>query len=51
MLQIVILLVGLGLIVAGVALWSVPSAFVVAGLGVTGFALLWDDGKPRGDAR
>lgn len=34
------LLVGLGLVVAGVALWSTPAALIVAGLGTVALAVL-----------
>jgi len=35
-------LLGFGLVVAGVALLSVPAAFIVAGLGLLGWAWLAD---------
>lgn len=35
-----IILIGLGLVVAGVALWSVPAALVVAGVGLVLFGLI-----------
>lgn len=36
----ILMLIGLGLIVTGVALWSTPSAFIVAGVGVIAFGVL-----------
>lgn len=35
----VLVLMGLGLVVAGVAMWSIPAALVVAGVGLAGFGL------------
>lgn len=44
MLQLVLLAVGVLVLVAGVALVSVPAALIVAGAAVTLHALLWDFG-------
>ena len=37
----VVLIIGLALIVTGVALWIVPLAFLVAGAGVAGLGVLF----------
>lgn len=45
--QLLLLIVGAALVVAGVALVSAPAAFIVGGLAVSAFALLWDFGGSR----
>lgn len=52
----VLLFLGCACIVAGVAMWSIPAAFIVAGLALIGFGLLIgkkmaDDGTPEKPAQ
>lgn len=41
-LQLIVLVLGALLAIAGVALVSVPASLIVAGIGTATFALLWD---------
>lgn len=44
-----IFLLGLALLIVGVAQWSVPAAFVTAGLGIATFAAAVEyNGRPSG---
>ncbi|MBK6347258.1 MAG: hypothetical protein IPF68_15250 [Bacteroidales bacterium] len=42
MIQLILLAVGLLSVIVGAALLSIPAAFIVGGLAVSAFALLWD---------
>ena len=42
MIQLILLAVGLLSVITGAALLSIPAAFIVGGLAVSAFALLWD---------
>ncbi len=48
MLQLILLAVGLVAVVVGVAALSIPAAFIVAGVCLSAFALLWDFDPPKG---
>lgn len=47
MLQILLLILGWGAAVAGLALLSIPAALIAAGVTLAAFALLWDFGGER----
>ena len=41
----IIVLIGLGLVVAGLSMWSVPAALVAAGIGLAGFGIAGARGR------
>lgn len=47
MIQLLLLAAGVAVLVAGVALVSIPAALIVAGASLSAFALFWDFGGDR----
>jgi hypothetical protein len=48
--QVALLVIGAGWIITGVACLSIPAAFIVAGVCLSAFALLWDFPEKGGSA-